>query len=176
MPALEVYQRSMAFLHYAFGTAAADGLTMDQLHFTPPGDSHSVAWTIWHATRGEDWAIQETLLQVPTEWEAGGWAARTKLPAEGVGLGMTAEETRQIRLDDLATFQGYAAAVAARTNAYLDRLTEGELERPITVLGRDETVGLCLALHLVNHLNAHRGEVNLIRGMLGAPPIVLPPA
>jgi hypothetical protein len=37
---------------------------------------------------------------------------------------------------------------------------------------RTETVSDNIRLHLLTHLNGHRGEINLIRGMQGLPPVM----
>ena len=34
-----------------------------------------------------------------------------------------------------------------------------------------ETLGQSITLHLCTHLNGHRGEINLIRGMHGLDPV-----
>ena len=38
---------------------------------------------------------------------------------------------------------------------------------------RTETLDESINLHLVIHLNGHRGEVNLLRDMLGLDPVLL---
>ena len=72
----------------------------------------------------------------------------------------------------MKAFGEYAEAVAAATDAYLNDATAVELEREVQVGERTETVGGAILLHLITHLNGHRGEVNAIRGMQGLPPVV----
>lgn len=48
------------------------------------------------------------------------------------------------------------------------------MERSVPRLGeRTETVGESVNLHLAIHLNGHRGEINLLRGMMGFEPVLL---
>lgn len=49
---------------------------------------------------------------------------------------------------------------------------DSELEREVQLGQRTETVSDNIRLHLITHLNGHRGEVNLIRGMQGLPPVM----
>jgi hypothetical protein len=69
-------------------------------------------------------------------------------------------------------FTGYVDAVTSATDGYLGGLSDAGLEREVKVGQRMESVGQCITLHLVTHLNGHRGEVNLLRGMLGLPPVL----
>ena len=170
MSAVAYFRESMDFLHGAFA-AADSGLTDAQLHFIPPGESHSIAWVLWHAARMEDRFVQRIFQDRPTEWETGGWARRTGLPAAGFGTGQTTAEASAIRIADRAAFAQYAARVAALTDAFLGGLTDDDLAREVRVRAV-ETVGFAINRHLVTHLNGHRGEVNLLRGMLGFAPVL----
>ncbi len=68
----------------------------------------------------------------------------------------------------------YAAKVADLTNAFLDRIEQDEslLAKEVKLGERTETIGESINLHLVTHLNGHRGEVNLIRGTMGFQPVM----
>jgi hypothetical protein len=112
MSATRYMRQSLDFLHGAFRGADA-GMSSAQAHFVPDGESHSVAWVMWHAAR-----------------------------------------------------------VATLTDEFLDGLDEAGLEREVQVGQSTVTVGQCITLHLVTYLNGHRGEVNLIRGMVGFGPVL----
>lgn len=171
MSATTYMKQSLAFIHSSY-RQAADGLSPEQLHFVPEGESHSIAWVLWHGARVEDLIVQQIIRGVPQEWETGGWAARTGLPAKGFGTGQSTEEARAIRINDLEAFAGYTSKVAALTQELLSTITDAELERQIQVGQRTETVGQAITLHLITHLNGHRGEINLLRGMMGFPPVL----
>lgn len=171
MSAVQYMKQSLAFIHGSF-RQAAEGLSTEQLHFVPEGESHSIAWIIWHGARVEDLIVQQVLRGQRPEWETGGWAARTGLPEKGFGTGQSAEEARAVRIADLEAFAAYAGQVAAHTQEYLSNLSDADLEREVQVGQRTETVGQCITLHLITHLNGHRGEINLLRGMMGFPPVL----
>ena len=164
-------KQSLGFLHESFRTAG-DGLTPEQLHHSPEGESHSIAWIQWHAARIEDLLVQQVFQGQPQIWNAE-WARRTGLPADGFGTGQSTPDAKAVRIADSAAFAEYAQQVAKRTDALLDSLDDAALERHVTVGQRDETIGESITLHLVTHLNGHRGEVNLLRGEMGFQPVLV---
>lgn len=159
------------FLHGGFRDAR-DGQTDEQLHFVPAGESHSVAWVLWHAARIEDLFFQQIFQGKPELWAQGEWADKTGLPAKGFGTGQSTSEARAVRIRDLSAFWQYQDAVYAATDAYLQTLTEADLAREVTLRDRQEDLGQSITLHVVTHLNGHRGEINLIRGMHGLDPVM----
>jgi uncharacterized damage-inducible protein DinB len=172
MGATTAMLQSLDFLHRSF-RQAGDGLTPEQMNFVPAGESHSITWVMWHGARVEDLIMQQVIQGNPAIWERDGWAARLGLPAQGFGTGQTTEQAKEIRIRDLGDFSGYADAVATATQDHLGGLSDADLERELKVGQRTESVGQCITLHLVTHLNGHRGEINLLRGMLGLPPVLL---
>jgi uncharacterized damage-inducible protein DinB len=172
MSATTYMLQSLDFLHRSF-RQAGDGLTPEQLNFVPKGESHSIAWVLWHTARVEDLIVQQVIQGTPVIWERGEWAGRLGLPAQGFGTGQTTEEAKGIRIAELEAFRDYLDAVGGATQDYVTSLSDSDLEREVKVGQRAESMGQCITLHLVTHLNGHRGEVNLLRGMQGLPPVLL---
>ena len=151
---------------------ARDGQTSEQLHYVPDGESHSVAWVLWHAARIEDLLVNGAWQGKREIWREGEWAAKTGLPERGFGTGQSTEEAAAVRITDLDAMWEYQDAVNANTQAFLDSLSDEDLDREIKLGDRDETLGQSITLHLCTHLNGHRGEINLIRGMHGLDPVM----
>jgi len=172
MNAVDFMKQTLEFLHRGF-RGATEGLSDDQVHFVPEGESHSIAWIVWHAARIEDLFIQQIFQRQQGEWEAGGWAAKTGLPEKGFGTGQSLEDAKAIRIGDMEAFRQYVEKVAGLTDQFLGSLTDDELGREVKLGERTETLGESINLHLVMHLNGHRGEVNLLRGMMGFPPVLM---
>ena len=162
---------SFAFIHDSYRDART-GQSLEQLHFAPEGESHSVAWCLWHAARVEDLMLQSIIRKQPQVWQQQDWAARTGLPAEGFGTGQSTDEAQAVQITDLDAFAEYAEAVYSATDAFLDSIADDELDREVQLGQRTESVGENIRLHLITHLNGHRGEINLIRGMQGLPPVM----
>jgi uncharacterized damage-inducible protein DinB len=101
------------------------------------------------------------------------WAKRTGLPFEGFGTGMSDDDAQGLHIADMAAFGEYQQAVFAQTDAYLDTLTDADLEREMpTRGGGTESVGQAISLHMMGHFNGHRGEINTLRGMQGMPTVL----
>ena len=75
-------------------------------------------------------------------------------------------------IKDLHALTKYAEAVYAATDAFLDGLSDEDLSYEVKLGQRTETVSDNIRLHLLTHLNGHRGEINLIRGMQRLPPVM----
>ncbi len=172
MAAVDFMKVTLDFIHRGFRNAP-EGLSDEQLHFVPAGQSHSIAWTMWHAARIEDLFFQQIFQSKPAEFDSGVWAEKTGLPPKGFGTGQSTEDAAQVRIADLAAFQMYQARVAELSSAYIAGLSDDDLAREVKLGQRTEALGESINLHLVMHLNGHRGEINLIRGMLGFDPVLL---
>jgi uncharacterized damage-inducible protein DinB len=172
MDAIGFMKQTLDFIHRGF-RGAPEGLSDQQLHFVPEGQSHSVAWCMWHAARIEDLFFQQIFQGKPSEWETGGWAAMTGLPEKGFGTGQSTEDAASLHIASLDQFRGYQARVAELSAAFFDSASEKDLEREVKLGERTEKLGESINLHLVIHLNGHRGEVNLLRGMMGLDPVLL---
>ncbi|MBI2766089.1 MAG: DinB family protein [Chloroflexi bacterium] len=172
MAATDFMKQTLDFIHRGF-RGAAEGLSDEQLHFVPEGQSHSIAWCMWHAARIEDMFFQQIFQGKQREWESGGWAAATGLPEKGFGTNQPTDEAKTVHIASLDRFREYQATVADAALAFLGSIDDSELAREVKLGERTETLGESINLHLVIHLNGHRGEVNLLRGMMGFPPVLL---
>lgn len=172
MTAVDYMRESLDFLHRGF-RQAAEGLSEEQLHHVPEGQSHSIAWVMWHAARIEDMFINQVFQRKPSEFESNGWADKTGLPAEGFGTGQSTDEAASVHIKDVNAFDDYRETVIGQSDAFFKALQDDELSREVK-LGKDRTeqLGESINLHLVTHLNGHRGEINLLRGMMGFEPVM----
>ncbi len=171
MTAVDYMKDSLDFLHRGF-RQAAEGLSDEQLHFVPEGQSHSIAWVMWHAARIEDLFINQVFQRKPAEFDSGGWAEKTGLPEKGFGTGQSPEDAAAVRIKDLQAFDDYRERVIAQSEEFFNNLNDGELTREVKLGERTEQLGESINLHLVTHLNGHRGEINLLRGMMGFDPVM----
>jgi uncharacterized damage-inducible protein DinB len=165
-------RQSLDFLHRGFKNAP-EGLTPDQLHFVPEGQVHSIAWVMWHAARIEDLFVQRLFQGKQPEFDSGGWSATTGLPEKGFGTGQSNEEARAVRITDLDAFAQYRQKVTQLSDEFFANLKDEDLTREVKLGERIEQLGESINLHMVTHLNGHRGEVNLLRGMQGFAPVLM---
>ncbi len=140
-------------------------LTDDLLNWTPPGTANPVAATLIHCLSAEDGFVQERIQGKPSVWSTGGWSDKIGLrvlPDKGSGW----EEVRSGKYSTDA-IRAYQEAVRGATNAYLETLAPGELDREINFARNQWTVADTLAL-LVEHTAHHMGEIAALKGVQGA--------
>jgi uncharacterized damage-inducible protein DinB len=169
MSTVDFIKGSLAFIHAAL--ADARNGTEEQLHFVPPGGSHSIAWCLWHTARVEDLIINRRILEQPMIWDES-WAQRTGLPADGFGAGQPDDEAQRVRIRDMEAFAAYQEAVWAVTDRFLSTATDADLDREVPTRTGTETVAEAISLHVIGHFNGHRGEINFLRGLQGLPTVM----
>jgi hypothetical protein len=100
-------------------------------------EHNSVAWSIWHIARGEDWAIQTILQGQEQLLTRDGWGEGMRVTYPGFGGGMTREEMLALSAQiDLDALRGYYTAVAEATQAYMRTFDFDTLNTPFDVESR----------------------------------------
>lgn len=149
-----------------FDGTVAD-VTEEQERFTPPGKAHSIAALATHVPQAEDFLINGMLQGKPTLWQSGGWE-------EKLGIPNVANLQDGVRIDTrrcIEALRPYSSAVAASTDAYLDSLTDQDLDRDVdmSAFGMEPMrLGDVLTTFSVGNTFAHTGEISAIKGVQGA--------
>lgn len=151
----------------AIAREAVTGLTVDDLAWRPDAEANSIAWLVWHLTRVQDDHVADA---AGTEqvWTTGGFAADAGLPFDddATGYGMSAEEVGAVARLSAASLAAYHSAVHDRTVAYLDGLSDADLDR---VVDEAWDPPVTLAVRLVSLLSddlQHVGQAAFVRGLL----------
>jgi uncharacterized damage-inducible protein DinB len=144
-----------------------DGLTPDDLAWSPAPGANSIGWLVWHLTRVQDDHIAD-LLGEEQLWTTGPWAARFGLTPDpdNTGYGHTAADVEAVRPENAEALVSYYDAVAARTEAFLDRLTADELDR---VVDERWDPPVSMGVRLVSIADddiQHAGQAAYLRGLL----------
>ena len=163
MTLVEFIQQQVRMTLWAEPEAMAE-LSEEAFNWQPPGRANSIAVTLLHAFGIEDAFIQRKLLDMPTIWESGGWAAQIGV-AETPDLG-NGWEVGEKRPFSRSLIMAYGQAVQAATNSYLETLTPELLAQPMEMGGRPGTVAALLSI-LVIHNVSHGGEIAALKGCLG---------
>ncbi|HZY43930.1 MAG TPA: DinB family protein [Anaerolineae bacterium] len=142
-------------------------VTPDQLHWLPPGNAHPIGSTYAHGVIGEDMLVHN-LLQGKTPLFMSSWSGQTGVSEPS--FHQTLEWTRSVKID-LPQLRKYAQAVYAAAEAYIDSLSEQDLDRKIELsdsgLG-EHTLNWCIQALIIAHLNNMSGEISAAKGMQGA--------
>lgn len=150
------------------GTALLDGLTDEQLTARLAPDANSIAWLVWHLARVQDDHVAE-VAGVEQVWFAQGFVDRFGLALDprDTGYGHTSDQVSVVRAsgDLLAE---YLRAVHDQTLAFLDTVTEEDLDRVVdTRWDPPVTLGVRL-VSVVNDDTQHLGQAAYARGLLRA--------
>ncbi|MFL0575784.1 DUF664 domain-containing protein [Brevibacterium luteolum] len=143
-----------------------DGISTDDLNAHLADGTNSIAWLLWHTGREADVQLA-ALTSAPEVWTEQSFHARLGLPAEGFGLGQSAEEAAGIRIDDPEVLGDYLAAVEDEMAAYLRGLDAADLDDVIDEYdGQPITRGVRL-VSIIDDAAQHAGQAAFVRGALG---------
>ena len=142
-----------------------DGADDHLLTFRPDPDANTIAWLVWHLTRGQDAQIADAygLEQV---WTSEGWADRFGLPFSrgATGYGHSSDEVAAVRVPPEllgryydATQRVTLAQIAATSDADLDRVVDTRWNPPVTL-------GVRL-ISIIDDDVKHLGQAEYVRGM-----------
>jgi uncharacterized damage-inducible protein DinB len=162
---IEIFGRIAEHVH-----AAVDGLTADDLVWSPAPGANSIGWLVWHLTRVQDEHVAE-LLDDEQLWTTGPWASRCELDPDpgNTGYGHTPSDVAAVRPDSAEVLVSYYDAVAARTHAFLARLTADELDRVVDDRWDPPvTMGVRL-VSIADDDIQHAGQAAYVRGLLNTP-------
>ncbi len=143
-----------------------DGLDESQLTHRVGPDANTIAWLIWHLTRVQDDHIAD-VAGAEQVWTSQGFAARFGLPFDNTatGYGQTSAEVGQVVVS-AELLADYHAATHAATLAFLDTLTDADLDRIVdTRWDPPVTLGVRL-VSIVNDDTQHLGQAAYVRGLV----------
>jgi hypothetical protein len=152
-----------------FLEGALQDVTAETAHWQPQGLAKPIAAHFAHVVVIED-AIVNAVLKGNAPLFMAGYANRTglsELPPlptpDSPGLPNWHEWGRRLELD-LGATRIYAQAVYAATEAYLDTLTEDDLQRKVqSALGETTVSGLLSTA--ISNCHWHTGEISCLKGL-----------
>ena len=147
---------------------ALNGLGAEELRRQPGPDSNPIGWLMWHLARVQDNHLS-AMESTEHVWVRDRWYERFERgddPSDR-GRGHTSEQVVAFDPPDVDTLLGYYKAVRGRTDAFLDGLSEADLDRAVPNLAGDGTVPMHVRLEmtLVDNIQ-HSGQIAYLRGLL----------
>ena len=162
---METKRIIQASLNESWGylTRALEGLTREEITWTPASHSNNIAFIMWHVAKAEDYWVNCVIKRGSEIHEAEGWREKLGTADDG-GTGYSEEQLRAWVAPKLEDLQRYARAVREKTVAFVESITpEKLLEVPEPDRPR-ETIGDILA-HLITEIALHVGQIDYLRGV-----------
>lgn len=143
---------------------ALEGLTPEERRFQPTPDSNHIDFIVWHMARVEDTLFNRAILRRPDMWERGGWSEKLGIADEGNGYRFSSEQVASLPVFSLEDLMEYYRAVRVEFFAYIDSLSDEDLDRLPNPRRPEYPIGETLK-HIVVEEAQHVGQVAYIRGM-----------
>jgi hypothetical protein len=143
-----------------------DGLTPDDLRHRPGPHANPIGWLVWHLLRVQDAQVAD-VAGTNQLWTSAGWHDRFGLPydEQATGYGQSADDVGAFSATS-ELLDAYARAVTPVTTAYVENLSDDDLERVVDE-GWDPPVTLGIRLlSVVGDDLKHLGQAEYLRGLL----------
>jgi uncharacterized damage-inducible protein DinB len=146
---------------------AVQDLSPEQLRWAPAETANPIGWLVWHLTRIQDGHIAE-LMDTRQLYVGDGWAEKFGLKADpsDTGYDHVPAEVAAVHPESWHVLVGYHSAVHERTMAYLDGLTNADLD---DIVDERWDPPVTRGVRLVSVLDddvQHAGQAAYVRGLL----------
>ena len=138
-----------------------DGLTDEQFNYEPTGALNTIRAAFMHILYAQDGYVQQMIGGQPRLWDSNSWSEKMGV-AHAPGRGNW--EDIKNKVVPLAPVLVYQMEVRVAIAAYLETLTDAELERRVMSPGGERAVGEVLGL-LITHTAGHTGEIATLKGI-----------
>ncbi|MHA7177298.1 mycothiol transferase [Arthrobacter sp. Sr24] len=143
------------------------GLEPKDANWLPGGSGNSIAWLVWHLSRGQDEQIAD-VAGTESVWRSGRYAERFsfELDPADTGYGHSEEQVAAVHIASTDLLREYFEAVLAQSQAYVGGLGDAELDR---IVDDRWDPPVTLGVRLVSILDdcvQHGGQAAYIKGML----------
>jgi uncharacterized damage-inducible protein DinB len=140
---------------------ALQDLDNEAVNWQPGGTANSIGKILAHVTGTQDRSINVTILGGRSVFEAGGWSAKTGIPAEPAAIWQEGWTL------DLEAFAAYHAALTQATAAFMESLAESDLDREVQYSQGPRPAGWVLRNIVFHHSLYHSGEIFTLKGLRG---------
>ncbi|GAB3609763.1 DUF664 domain-containing protein [Humibacter ginsengiterrae] len=142
-----------------------EGVGEHELTFRADPDANTIAWLVWHLTRGQDAQIAD-VYGLDQVWTSEGWVDRFALPfsRNASGYGQSSDEVAAVRVSPELLLGYYdstqrvtLARIAATSDADLDRVVDTRWNPPVTL-------GVRL-ISIIDDDVKHLGQAEYVKGL-----------
>ena len=171
LTALQLIKDLIKDAHETFESTVAD-IQPKHLQLDPGGKAFPLAGTYAHLIFSEDMIVQQMIQGKPTLYQTT-WKDRTgasaPIPAYDQNWETAHHQWAKTVTLDLDQFRQYSQAVYAATDAYVNSLTEADLEteKDLGPMGK-RTVANLLYAFVAGHAYSLTGEISVLKGIQGS--------
>ncbi|MBI2287510.1 MAG: DinB family protein [Chloroflexi bacterium] len=145
-----------------------EGLTQKEAAWQYNEECNSIAWILWHFTRGEDNRVNALILHEREVFEKEGWQEKLGIPVplSDRGAGNTLEQVKawHKHVPKLELLKAYHNSVYKKTVDYIKSATPEKLSEVTDPGSNLPTAGLILARRLGENA-MHIGHICFLRGI-----------
>ena len=145
-------------------TKALDGLTQEEVAWSPAPECNSIAFILWHIARIEDFFVNRVIQREEELYEAGGWREKLGRPAKEAVYQYTAEQLQAWPVPKLQVLRGYADSVREKTLAFLSQIAPEKLSEVPRPDRSPDSIGAILG-RISTETALHVGQIAYLRGV-----------
>jgi uncharacterized damage-inducible protein DinB len=151
-----------------------DGLTTEELNWSPNAEANSIAFIVWHTARVEDRWFQIFCQDRPPIWASGRWFEKLGMSEDQSFVGRAPADIASFPTLEIDGLKAYFEAVRAETQKYLASIGSEDLDTTPgrSPFGTPDSPGPFAQFtiqrmfrQLIQEEIQHLGQVGLLRGL-----------
>ena len=139
-----------------------DGLTQEEFAWCPSNECNSIAFTLWHTVRVEDFFVNRVIQRGKELYEAEGWDEKLGTPVKAFGY--TAEELQTWPVPKMEVLIDYTNAVREKMLAYINSIAPEKLAEIPRPERSQDSIGAILG-RMSTEVALHVGQIAYLRGL-----------
>ena len=143
-------------------TKALDGLSQEEVAWSPGPECNSIAFILWHMTRVEDFFVNHVIQREKELYEAESWQDKLGTPLKAYQYSV--EELKAWSVPPLGTLREYARSVREKTLALLRSMPTDKLSELAHPDRPPDTIGAILGRMSIETA-LHVGQIAYLRGV-----------
>ncbi len=141
---------------------ALDGLTQEEVAWSPGAECNSIAFILWHTARVEDYMVNRVALREKELYEVEGWQEKLGTPVKAYQY--TVEELQAWPVPKLEVLRGYADAVREKILVFLKSASPEKLSEVSRPDRSPDSIGVILG-RISTEIALHVGQIAYLRGV-----------
>ena len=161
MEAKELLMRSLEESK-GYLTKSLDGLTQEEVNWSPSPECNGIIFILWHMTRVEDFFVNRVIQHGKELYETQDWKQKLGTPVKAYQY--TLEELQAWPAPKLEVLREYAGSVRENTLSFLNSISPDKLSEVPQPERSPDSIGYVLG-HMSMEIAFHTGQIAYLRGV-----------